>query len=136
MAWALPLGELPLFGEKRAALEAAGLRAELRLDAGADAASALRREWLPAARALCLNDAELYYLEAEEATFTAQISPRNEAASLALLLDVLRAASGACAMPSRRQWLRWHAPRPPLTLLLARAVRRTQTTAGAQRWPP
>ena len=79
--------------ETRALLAAAGLQAALELGACADAAVALQQRWLPAARVLSLDDAELYFLEPEDAVqFATQLSPRNEAAALALLLDTLRGA--------------------------------------------
>jgi hypothetical protein len=88
----------PLYCEKVALLVRAGLRTELRLDAGGAAAAALHRAWLPCARVLCLNEAEAYFLEPDE-PLTAQISPRNEAAALSLLLDELRSADGALHWP-------------------------------------
>ena len=80
-------------------LERAALSGELHLFTadGADAATQLHREWLPTARALVLSDTEAYFLELDD-TPLACISPRNESAALALLLDALRADEhGACA---------------------------------------
>jgi hypothetical protein len=138
MAWTLQLSEVPLSGEKRAALQRAGLVAELRLDTDADAPAALRSAWLPAARALCLNDAELYFLEEEEAKFAAQISPRNEAAALALLLERLRGARGACVRDAlfhrRRHVLRGALVlRCPRLLALFPARRRRRARSAGRR---
>ena len=94
-AWRLPLlASDPLHAEKQAWLARAGLRTEQPAASQLDAAEALRRCWLPCARVLCLNETEAYFLE-DDADLQAELSPRNEAAALALLLDTLRSAEGA-----------------------------------------
>lgn len=93
----LPLRETdPSYDQKRAVLRRAGLSLELRL-AAAEAGDAAVHRWLSAARVACLDGDELYHLEDDD-SLQQQVSPRNEAAALALLLETLRTADGASAL--------------------------------------
>ena len=95
----VPLSQTdPLFERKRAVLQRTGISTALRAHAGEDAAAALHR-LIAAARVASLDADELYFLEDDQSLQEA-VSPRNEAAALALLLDVLRDAAGASAAPS------------------------------------
>ena len=90
----VPLSQTdPLFERKRAVLQRTGISTALRAHAGEDATAALHR-LIAAARVASLDADELYFLEDEQSLQEA-VSPRNEAAALALLLDVLRNGAGA-----------------------------------------
>jgi hypothetical protein len=93
----LPLDESgPLYDRKRAVLRRTGAELELRVGAGEAVDAALHR-WLEVARVCSLDADELYFLEDND-SLQVQVSPRNEAAALALLLEVLRGA-GASPTP-------------------------------------
>jgi hypothetical protein len=90
----LPLSETdPSYEQKRAVLRRAGLSFELRAG-DTEAGDAALHRWLAAARVCCLDAEELYFLEDDD-SLQVQVSPRNEAAALALLLETLRTAGGA-----------------------------------------
>ena len=94
----VPLRETdPLYEQKRAVLRRTGISTALRANAGEGAATALHR-LIASARVASLDADELYFLEDDQSLQEA-VSPRNEAAALALLLEVLRDAAGASATP-------------------------------------
>ena len=95
----VPLSETdPLYEQKLAVLRRTGISTALRAHAKEDSAAALHR-LIAAARVASLDADELYFLEDDQSLQEA-VSPRNEAAALALLLDVLRTDTGATARPS------------------------------------
>ena len=95
----VPLSETdPLYEQKRAVLRRTGISTALRAGAGEDDAAALHR-LIAAARVASLDADELYFLD-DDQSLQDVVSPRNEAAALALLLDVLRNAAGASVTPA------------------------------------